>query len=88
MKRLGPSHSNASEWGQATGHYNRLTIGSDSMIRRPIEGYPPINPRIDLVPSSLATTRIFRTECLDIGFVDSQFSLGNLYPFVTYLIIF
>ena len=81
MKRLGASHSTTAEWGEAVGHYNRLTIGSGSLVRRPIEGYPPLDLRPDLVPSTLTPTRIFRTECLDIGFVDSQFDLGNSYPF-------
>ena len=77
MDRLGPSHSHPSEWGQATGHYYRLTIGSDSKIRRPIEGYPPLNLPAGNSSQKLPPYRIFRTECLDIGFVDTQFCLGN-----------
>ena len=77
MDRLGPSHSTPSEWGAATGHYDRLTIGSDSKLRRPIEGYPVWSSRTGNSPSSSPPYRIFRTECLDIGFVETQFCLGN-----------
>ena len=79
MHRLGPSHSNVSEWGNATGYYSRLTIGSKSQIRRPAETYPPLRPVDPKVTSQPPIPRIFRTECLDLGFVETQFELGNLY---------
>ena len=79
MHRLGPSHSAVSEWGEATGYYSRLTIGSASQIRRPIETYPKLR-YTSTNSSRRPIPNVFRTECLDLGFVETQFELGNQYP--------
>ena len=79
MHRLGPSHSVPSEWGPCTGHYSRLTISSACKLRRPIDGYSPIQLRTPLSMATMPTHRFYRSECLDLGFVDSQFELGFLF---------
>ena len=77
MHRLGPSHSTRDEWGQATGYYSRLTVIPSPEMQRPIEGFPPLPNRPNLVHSYLSPKRIFRTECLDMGHLDTCFELSE-----------
>ena len=77
MHRLGPSKSSPDEWGPATGHYSRLTLGTSCKLRRPLGGYPPLRVGGSSMTFRLPPSRSYKTECLDLGFIDTQFELGK-----------
>lgn len=79
MEKLGPSRSNSSEWGQATGYYSRLTVIPSKEMYRPTEGFPPYSNREHVVRTNLRNRRYFRTEALDIGHVQTSFELCKYY---------
>ena len=77
MHRLGPSHSTPTDWGQSTGYYNRLTVILSPDMYRPIEGFPPVPQRRNVLMSNISQRRLFRTECLDMGHLNTFFELSK-----------
>ena len=83
MHRLGPCSSNSSDWGATTGYYSRLTIAPNSELCRNLNRYPPI-PSASGTRGFLPVTmqdprRMFRTECLDLGHVQTTYELSKSY---------